>query len=210
MAGFRLASVRDQQRMRRRWSINDLGIAAPPGLPPLTNTDAFSTNTISSYTVHQDSGTPVWGITSGLMQGATALGLQSVLTRNGFSAADCSVECVSAQLPDGGLVLRYQDQNNFYLLALSDDSGANPTQNLRLFKRVGGTFTQLGSPVDVTFTAGGSPHTFRLTISGNNLTAYMDGVSKITATDSATTAAGAVGMRANSNGGNFYDTFNWG
>jgi hypothetical protein len=210
MAGFRLASVRDQQRMRRRWSVNDLGIAALVGLPPLVNNDDFSTNTLASYTQHQDSGSPVWTISSGALSGASAFGLQATLIRNGFSAANCSVECSSGQMNDAGIVLRYQDQNNFYLLALSDDSGANPTANMRLFKRVAGTFTQLGSSVNITFARNVDTPRFRLTASGTSLIAYFNGVAQISVTDSAISAAGGIGARSSSASADTFADLSWG
>jgi hypothetical protein len=175
----------------------------------LANTDTFSTNTLANYTVTKDSGTPNWVVTGGAMNASSALGTQSICTYNSFSAANASAEVVINSASDSGVVVRFQDQNNFYLLALSDDSGSSPTANMRLYKRVAGTFTQLGSSYNATF-PNLSSHTFRLTANGTTLTAYMDGVAVITVTDSAISAAGKVGMRANQNGGDYFDSFSWG
>lgn len=164
----------------------------------LANTDTFSTNTIANYTVTKDSGTPNWVVTGGAMNASTALGTQSCCTVNGFSAANASAECVIGGAGDAGLVVRFQDQNNFYLMALS-------ATQIKLFKRVAGTFTQLGSTV----TYGGSG-TVRLTANGTTISVSLNGVVQIAVTDSAISAAGKVGMRSNANGGDFFDSFSWG
>ena len=179
------------------------------GLPPLANVDDFSTNTIASYTQTQDSGSPTWTVSGGKMNTSGAFGTQAILRRNSFSQADASVEVDCSAADDGGVVLRFQDQSNFYLMALADDlSGIGSGNNIRVFKRVGGTFTQLGSTVNVLWTRG-TVKTFRFAMSGTTLTGYMDGALQFTITDSSIAAAGAVGMRA-ADSGVAYDAFRWG
>jgi hypothetical protein len=175
---------------------------------PITSDD-FSSNTIGSYTARQDSGTPTWTIASGeLTFGATLVGTQATLTRNGFSAADAYVEADMGGANDAGLVLRLADQNNFYLLTISDDSGTNPTANFRIFKRVAGTFTQLGSSVNLAWTRGTSK-VIKFSIAGSTIKAFMDSVEQLSVTDSAITAAGLIGMRSNATGDAF-QALRWG
>lgn len=185
------------------------GTSGGGGLPALPNLDDFSTNTISSYTATQDSGSPAWAISGGNLGCSGSFGTQAILRRNGFSAADCSVEIVSGNAHDSGLVARFQNQSNFYLLTLSDDSGVNPSQNLRLFKRVSGTFTQLGSSVDISWSRGTSK-TIRLTLAGTSIIAYVDGVSQISVTDSSIASAGSIGVRSNFGANDIFASLGWG
>lgn len=66
----------------------------------------------------------------------------------------------------------------------------------QLYKRIAGTFTQLGS--DYTdAVATGNTRTAKLQLRGTTITAFIDGTSRISVTDSAITAAGRVGFRGN-------------
>lgn len=184
-------------------------MACAGGLPSLPNSDDFSTNTIANYTVTQDSGSPAWSVSSGSMVATGAFSAQSVCRRNGFSQADVAVETLVSQAEDSGLVLRFQDQSNFYLLTMSDNSGGAASTKLRIFKRVSGTFTQLGSSYNFEWVRGIN-NTVRFAAAGSALTAYLNGTAVITATDSAITAAGAIGMRSNSSNNDRFDTLSWG
>ena len=166
------------------------GDAAPTG-----NTDDFSTDTLSSYTMTMDGGSPSAAIAGGVLTITSPAGCQASLTRNGTSIQNGYVEADIDTAQDSGLLLRFQDQNNFYLLAVSDDSGSNPTTNLNLYRRVSGTFTSLG-----TYNAGftrGIQRTIKLYASGSTIKASFDGVDVISVTDSAIASAGKIGMRAN-------------
>lgn len=72
------------------------------------------------------------------------------------------------------LIARYTDIGNHILL-----QGSNTAY--QLYKRVANTYTQLGSDYTYTPTAG---DVIKLVCSGNNFTVYVNGVSRITATDS--------------------------
>lgn len=119
----------------------------------------------------------------------------SVLTYNNFTGKDVAIEVTTTQAQDGGILARFADQNNFYMLAIRDDSSATPATNLVLYKRVAGTFTTLAT-ADVTFVRGVS-HTVRFEIVGTELKGYYDGVLSININDSAISAAGYTGFYSN-------------
>jgi hypothetical protein len=185
-----------------------MALVAGPSLPALANSDDFSVNTIASYTETHDTGTPVWSVSGGAMHATGIAGMQSTLRRNTFSQADVAVECDILSADDDGLVLRFADQSNFYLMTLADDTSSLNAQNIRIFKRVAGTFTQLGSSVDLTWVRGVAK-TFRFTATGSALNAYMGGVLQLSVTDATITAAGAIGMRANASS-SAVDALRWG
>lgn len=85
--------------------------------------------------------------------------------------------------------VRITDANNFIGARLNGG-------NLQLFKRVTGTFTQLGSNVAVT---GANGDTLKVTASGNTLNVYVNGVLKIgPITESAHNTVTKCGMVARS------------
>lgn len=171
-------------------------------------TDDFSTNTLSSYTEFADNAAG-YSISGGfLIATSTPQNKQSILTRNGISFVNGEASIVITEANDAGLALRLQDNNNYYLAVVQDNSstGANPN-NVLLYKKVGGSYTQLGSTVTVSFVRGTS-HTLSFSASGTSLVVKFDGVTRISVTDSAISAAGKCGPRTN--GGNFkVDSFTW-
>ena len=174
------------------------------------NTDDFSTNTIASYT--QYANTPItWTITGGALTCNSGSGSkQSVLTRNGVSFANGEISCVITVADDAGLVLRLQNNNNYYVAVINDDSaaiGAANKNKVKLFKRVSGTFTQLGTTQAIAFTRGTS-HTFSFSAVGNLLTVKFDGSTLISVTDSSLAAAGLCGPRSDSFQASF-DSLTW-
>ena len=167
--------------------------------------DTFDVDSTGSYTQSSDSpGT--WSIASGELSGIN--GTQSVFIRNGTSYTDVKIECDINQAQDAGLVVRFINNSNYYLLALADDSSVTPTQNLRLFKRVSGTYTQLAS-ADITW-ARGTSNTVRFSASGTTLSALVNGTSALSVTDSALSSPGGVGMRNNASTASKYQAFRWG
>ncbi|WP_164716328.1 family 16 glycoside hydrolase [Paenibacillus whitsoniae] len=87
-----------------------------------------------------------------------------------------------------GVIGRYADGNNYYLLRLHATSG------LQLYRKSGGTFTLLGSsPYTMDLNTW---HTLKLEMNGSTLKGYVDDLAtaKITVTD-ATITQGAVGLR---------------
>jgi len=125
---------------------------------------------------------------------------------------DGYVEAVIDTAQDSGLLFRFSDQSNFYLLTISDDSGSDPTTNLRIFKRVAGAFTQLATSTAITWPRG-TPKTVRFSGVGADLEGAVDGVTIISASDSSITGAGRIGVRSNAppgGGTNTYDSLAWG
>lgn len=182
------------------------------GQSAVPNEDTFDTDTRSLYTMTQNSGTPTAAIAGGILTLTCPPSCQASFTRNGTSITDGWAEVVVSQARDSGILFRFQDQSNYYLLALSDDSGASPSANLTLYRRVAGTFTSMGT-YNAAWTRG-ITHTARLAVYGTNLKAYWDGAEVINATSNHITAAGKVGMRGHSppgvtNSDNQFHTFRW-
>lgn len=122
-------------------------------------------------------------------------GSHAVLIRDEYSYQNCEFELTSTHAHDGGLIARFRDSNNYYLLAIRDDSGAS--NNLQLYKKVNGTLTSITTAA-VTFIRD-TEHAIKWRIEGTRHRVWFDGILLIDTTDSALTAAGGVGMRANGN-----------
>ncbi|HEX8904436.1 MAG TPA: hypothetical protein VF771_06325 [Longimicrobiaceae bacterium] len=159
-------------------------------------TDPFNdSGSLSNYTFVN---TPeAWSVQSGFLY-ADANARQAVALRNGVSLVNGWVETTTDQVADGGLVLRAQDGNNYYLLAIRDDS-RYPYANLEIYVQLNGSFTPLTQQYDISFPVG-SAKTIRFEASGTTLKGYVDGVLVAQATD-ATYSSGLVGLRANGRDG---------
>lgn len=107
-----------------------------------------------------------------------------------YSSADYSVEMtLSAGFTTtnrGYLIVRMLDQENMYAFRFSTGASAS-----RLYKKVSGTWTALGSGLIADPAVG---DVVKLDVSGTTLTVYYNGVSKQTATDSALSSAGKAGL----------------
>ncbi|MDF2713220.1 MAG: hypothetical protein K0R28_145 [Paenibacillus sp.] len=86
-------------------------------------------------------------------------------------------------------IFRYQDVNNFYMIQLR--YGAD---TVRLYKRAGGTYTQLGSDI-ATPLAAGRNYAVKIEVNGSSIRTYINGDLKLAITDS-TFASGSIGVRA--------------
>ena len=184
----------------------DSGLTVP-GSPGFTyNEDTFDTDSTSQYTQVADANA-TWAIASGELT-ATG-GTQAKFIRNGTSYTDVVIEADINTAGDGGLVLRFVNSSNYYLLVLCDDSGTAPSQNIRIFKRVGGAYTQLAQ-ADISW-ARGTSKTIRFRAAGTALTAFVDGQQVASATDSAHAGPGGVGLRNHAGGGNVskFQAFRW-
>lgn len=113
---------------------------------------------------------------------------------NGLGSADYYVESVMRRRElNGGSRLGIAGRidtaaNTFYYTWYNQTTG-----KLHLFKRVAGTETELGTAYTFTW-FDETEHTIRLTMTGTSLTVTQNGTSRITATDSAITAAGYGGL----------------
>lgn len=175
---------------------------------PSSATDDFSTNTIASYTEYAN-------VSIGWYVDTTAGGAmlqtgsnESVLTRNGVSFADGHVSMVTSQASDSGLALRLLDKNNYYLAVIKDGSHT-PGNVVIVYKRIGGTFTQLGSSA-ISFPIN-TAHSLAFSANGSSLVASFDGTPVVTVTDTSIAAAGKCGMRSGSTstGLNPFNSFTW-
>ena len=183
----------------------DSGLTVP-GSPGFTfNEDAFATDTSASYTQYADTA-GTWAISGGELVATN--GAHALFIRNGTSYTDVVIEADINHAHNGGLVLRFIDNNNYYLATLSDDSGGSPTQNLQLFKRVAGTFTQIGSNINLAWVRGTSKKV-RFQVSGTALSISIDGTLALSGTDSAIAGPGGVGMRNSDTGQSKYQAFRW-
>lgn len=134
-------------------------------------------------------------------------GSQGALCRNSIWETNGSITAGISQASDSGIVFRLTDVNNYYLLTIRDASATSSPNGMTLFKNVAGTFTSLGTAT-ISFTRGTS-HTFELAISGSSITCYFDGVSKITATDSAIAGPGWLGLRHNGTTATIFTSLSW-
>lgn len=186
--------------MLRRVMMAGAGSAPPPG-----NTDTFDTDSLSEYVEYAN--IPVsYSISNGALIAVGDTGYQSVLTRTSAGTfADGEVSCVLRQANDAGLVLRLTDRNN-YLLAAIYDSGSPSSNRVILYRRNGGSFTEVARAT-ISFPRG-TPRTFSFRMMGTAATVKMDGVTVLTATVTSNTAAGLCGMRANA-GTQIFESFSW-
>jgi hypothetical protein len=82
---------------------------------------------------------------------------------------------------------RYTDENNFYVLRLAKSG------HVQLYKKIGGVSTLLQQSTQSVVK--NVPYTLKLTIKDTMITGYVNGVQKISTTDSSLTA-GKIGVRA--------------
>ncbi len=152
--------------------------------------DTFDTDDLQEYTAGGDTA-GTWAIAGGVLSGSG--GTQATLIKNDLLIPNCEFEVTCDQAHDGGIIVCYQDINNYYLLALRDDSGAD-TKKLQLLKRVGGTFTELGyaSPS----WPRGTARTIKLAVRGSILEIWFNDVKLFTAGDTAL-SGGGVGFLNN-------------
>ena len=137
--------------------------------------DKFAGRFLSRYSAYSDEGYP-WSLGPNSLQG-NGFGLQSVLIRKSVSLRDGWVETVVDSADDGGLVLRFADNHNYYLLAIRDDQAPFPRNidNLQIYRRTGkgqGGFVSLWR-MDVSWPRGVS-HVIRFEVRGDRLTVYFD------------------------------------
>lgn len=154
--------------------------------------DTFDSGSLDPYTQFAD--VPAsWSIANGVLT-ATGAGQQSHLIRSGVLFTDGWVEAEMDRADEGGLVLRFRDQNNFYLLAIRDNGSLLGQRTVEIFKRVNGEFTVLAFGVPLNWPRG-QVRTVRFEAVGNSLRAYVNGALIHQVTDNSFTQAGAVGVR---------------
>ena len=169
--------------------------------------DTFDVDSTGSYTQSADANA-TWAVSGGELV-ATG-GTHALFIRNATSYSDVAIEADVNWAYDGGLILRFIDNDNYYILVLNDDSGGAPTLNIRIYKRVSGTFTALDSGTNITWPRGTSILA-RFEASGSTLKSYINGSLIATVTDSSIAGHGGVGVRNNASGQQSkYQAFRWG
>lgn len=182
-----------------------------PNDPRVEATDGFGANSLDVYGVVADSGNG-WSIANGELIG-TGPAKQSLLLWNGVSIDNGWVEAESRRAEDAGLVMKWIDNNTYYVLAFRDDSTKTglSTQNLALMRRTGGAFTTLQTK-DVAWPRG-TMHTVRFEATGTTFTVYFDGAVQFTVTEGASAQLpGRFGLRHNATDATWvstFDTFRW-
>lgn len=144
-----------------------------------------------------------WNITDQSVQISSADGDQ-VYNTTTLSTADYKLTVDCNNISGGGsqnLLARRTASNNFYILFWTI-SGSTTT--LYLYKNISGTFTAIASNVNVTGSAN-QTHSFGLSCQGTAIKSFYDGVEQQSATDSAISSAGNVGLRCGGSGSKLYD-----
>lgn len=173
-------------------SLSTIALAACGSLGsigPTENVDTFDGGSLDSYTLYDTPG--AWGISGGYLTADTSA-VQSVAIRKGATMADGWVETETDRAADGGLVLRFESEGNYYLLAIRDDSRFH-WANLEMYRAWDGEFQRLAQPVDLSFPPGERKR-IRFEARGNVLTAYLDGELVLQVTDD-TYTRGGFGLR---------------
>ncbi len=139
--------------------------------------DDFSTDPSTRYTFTADAGTNPFSWDS-VNQILTATGsstlVQAHYTNNVFTLTDGIVELDIVSGQDGGFVFRFNDQNNLYLIAVYDSTYSSTPETIKIFKRVAGTWTQIGVDYSITNPAG-TWHKLKFKVKGTLLTIWWDG-----------------------------------
>ncbi len=122
------------------------------------------------------------------------------------------MEIETDTIDDGGLVLRFQDNDNYYLLAIRDDDSFPPRgeENLKIYRRDAGAFPTLWS-ADIVWPRG-VRHVIRFMAEGNLLSVFVDGELVGSVVDEAPLPAGGFGLRHYGESSEWlsrYDSFRW-
>jgi endoglucanase len=101
---------------------------------------------------------------------------------------------------DAGLVFRYTDPGNTYMILLKNND--KPGGKIELIKYVNGVKTNLAfTSADI---AADTFYTYKIVLSGSNISVYKDDVLQLTATDSSH-ASGKIGARTYANTRAYFD-----
>lgn len=188
------------------------GSSTAPEAELYAGTDNFSRPSLVRYTSYSDEpANDPWQIVSGELRG-TGPGAHALLIRDVVTILDGWVETTTRHIDDGGLVMRFQNSSNYYLLAIRDDSSPAPraSQNLKLYRRLNGDFTEMVS-VDLPWPRG-TDRVVRLEASGGTFRIYADAQLVGTANDPAPLGQGRVGLRHygdNVGWESRYQSFSW-
>jgi hypothetical protein len=166
---------------------------------------------LESWTVYSDEGQP-WRVGDDGELAAQGAALQSVLIRDGDTMRDGWVEATIGHADDSGLVLRFQNNENYYLLALRDDASPFPLawENVKIYKRVDGEWLELWE-TDIEWRRGESRRV-RFQADGSRLSVFLDDALAASVVDERPLPAGGFGVRhygASSESVSRYTSFVW-
>jgi hypothetical protein len=185
------------------------GSVAIPGITvqpdPIEDTFDSDTHTLYTSTARTGGSTGTWSFNTGASR-IDASGSGSVLLYTGLSTKDVDIYVDMDTANRAGVVWRWTNASNFYELVLQDANASSSPNVLQLFKTVSGTRTQIGSTTAISFTRG-MPYRIHLNMTGSLITASFDGAIVLTATDTALSAAGSVGLATATNGSSSAATF---
>jgi len=169
-------------------------------------------NRSDNFNVSQSLGTPsdggsAWSQTSGTWSsdGTQAKegggGAQRVCVLDAASAVGDTQVTVPNRGLDNGICWRLADDSNYILGAY------NAAGTMKIFKKVAGSFTQLG--ITATITAANGDVLKGSVDASNNHTFYQNGMSRVTATDAAGSTNTKHGLRANGDTTVRFDDFSF-
>lgn len=143
----------------------------------------------------QISGT--WGITTNRAYASASPGQDICVLETSESTGYVQVTFTTVS-SSAGVVARMTDNSNYLLVSIVPGT-------ITMHKRVAGSFTTLGS-----YASGASGDTVKFTYnSSNNLEAFLNGVSRISVTDSAGSANTKVGIRVATDTLSRFDDFSF-
>lgn len=144
---------------------------------------------------------PAWNQFVGIWGIDTSQGYCSTVSGDSYCGADVAQADVNVTYirPAGGnsagIFLRYTNTSNN--LVFIDTAG------LTYYKKVAGSYTQIGSSPNVA----GAGQTIEMDTSGNNHTCKLDGVTQFTATESFNSTATVHGLFTNGNNAQRWDSW---
>lgn len=147
------------------------------------------TTSTGGYTWVKDTGTIMDIASLGKAQDSSA-SATGYHVNHTMSTADYTVQCDVAypnntDLVEADLLGRFDAVNTSYFIMWQPDTTIH-----RLYKRTGGSNTQLGSNL----TLAGTSHTLKLVMSGTTISGYTDGNLIASVTDAAIAGPGVVGI----------------
>lgn len=141
-----------------------------------------------------DSGT--WSVVNSAYNGTAGQG--NSLSTAGSNAwtdytlqAQVNVNSNAGGNNDAGLLFRFTDANNYYILAIRNNNNTT-VPKMQILKKVGGVQTALGSASPSV--AANTAYTYKIVVNGSSIQAYKDGVLQISVTDTSLTN-GKIGAR---------------
>lgn len=171
------------------------GIATQPA--PVV--DTFATNDSGSYTQSNfasgATGIWTWDTANSRLVGSGGTN-GTIVNSTALTAADNQVMASFDQCDGSGLIANYIDANDLYFVQIWDGSGTGTQNAVKLFKRSGGTTTQLGTTATIAWTRGNYKQ-FILDVQAGVITVSLDGVQLIQVTDGSPLGAGKAGLLLN-------------